>query len=99
MTIGDSMAAVTSEQCFVERFTVTCNKPVSHLQLSCCLSHCAVPWEDKNIRIYENNNLEVFLHLFSMNTTMSYRPGFTDKALIKPGVGLSSIRTFKGLVK
>ncbi|XP_048061417.1 WD repeat-containing protein 27 isoform X2 [Megalobrama amblycephala] len=57
------MAAVTSEQCFVERFTVTCNKPVSHLQLSCCLSHCAVPWEDKNIRIYENNNLESPLEL------------------------------------
>lgn len=97
MTSGDSMAAVTSEQCFVERFTVTCNKPVSHLQLSCCLSHCAVPWEDKNIRIYENNNLEVFLHsyLFSTNTTMRLRPGFRDKALIKPGVGLSSIRTFK----
>ncbi len=63
------MAAVTSVQYFTERFSLTFNKPVSHLQLACCPSHCAVPWQDKNIRIYENNNLEVFvyLYLFSIN--------------------------------
>ncbi len=63
------MAAVTSMQYFTERFSLTCNKPVSHLQLACCPSHSAVPWQDKNIRIYENNNLEVFvyLYLFSIN--------------------------------
>uniref|UniRef100_A0A672QIY6 WD repeat domain 27 n=1 Tax=Sinocyclocheilus grahami TaxID=75366 RepID=A0A672QIY6_SINGR len=54
------MAAV---QYFIERFSVTCNKPVSHLQLACCPSHCAVPWQDKSIRIYENNNLEPPLEL------------------------------------
>ncbi|KTG35441.1 hypothetical protein cypCar_00034829, partial [Cyprinus carpio] len=57
------MAAVTSVQYFTERFSLTCNKPVSHLQLACCPSHCAVPWQDKNIRIYENNNLEPPLEL------------------------------------
>uniref|UniRef100_A0A673LYP0 WD repeat domain 27 n=1 Tax=Sinocyclocheilus rhinocerous TaxID=307959 RepID=A0A673LYP0_9TELE len=57
------MAAVTSVQYFTERFSLTCNKPVSHLQLACCPSHCAVPWQDKNIRIYENNNLDPPLEL------------------------------------
>ncbi|XP_067278007.1 WD repeat-containing protein 27 isoform X1 [Pseudorasbora parva] len=57
------MAAVTSEQYFEEKFAVTCNKPVSHLQLACCPSHFAVPWQDKNIRIYENHNLESPLEL------------------------------------
>ncbi|XP_059373212.1 WD repeat-containing protein 27-like isoform X1 [Carassius carassius] len=54
------MAAV---QYFIERFSVTCNKPMSHLQLACCASYCAVPWQDKSIRIYENNNLEPPLEL------------------------------------
>ncbi|XP_056326612.1 WD repeat-containing protein 27 [Danio aesculapii] len=59
------MADVTSEQYFIERFSVTCSNPVSHLQLACCPSHCAIPWKDKNIRIYENknNNLEPPLEL------------------------------------
>uniref|UniRef100_A0A8C1ZEA0 WD repeat-containing protein 27 n=1 Tax=Cyprinus carpio TaxID=7962 RepID=A0A8C1ZEA0_CYPCA len=57
------MAAVTSVQYFTERFSLTCKKPVSHLQLACCPSHCAVPWQDKNIRIYENSNLEPPLEL------------------------------------
>jgi len=69
VTTGYTMAAVTSEQYLIERLAVTYNNPVSHLQLTCCPSHCAVPWQGKNIRIYENNNLEVFVHLylFSMN--------------------------------
>uniref|UniRef100_A0A8C1YDB5 WD repeat domain 27 n=1 Tax=Cyprinus carpio TaxID=7962 RepID=A0A8C1YDB5_CYPCA len=54
------MAAV---QYFIERFSVTCNKPMPHLQLACCPSHCAVPWQDKSIRIYENNNLQPPLEL------------------------------------
>ncbi|XP_043110985.1 WD repeat-containing protein 27 [Puntigrus tetrazona] len=57
------MAAVTSEHYFTERFSLTFNKPLSHLQLACCPSHCAVSWQDKNIRIYENNNLEPPLEL------------------------------------
>uniref|UniRef100_A0A673K4N9 Uncharacterized protein n=1 Tax=Sinocyclocheilus rhinocerous TaxID=307959 RepID=A0A673K4N9_9TELE len=62
------MAAV---QYFIERFSVTCNKPVSHLQLACCPSHCAVPWQDKGIRIYENNNLEPPLELIGHHGDVS----------------------------
>lgn len=51
------------EQCFVEQFTVICNKSVSHVQLACCSSHCAVPWLDKNIRVYTTNNLKHPLEL------------------------------------
>uniref|UniRef100_A0A8C1XC73 WD repeat domain 27 n=1 Tax=Cyprinus carpio TaxID=7962 RepID=A0A8C1XC73_CYPCA len=54
------MAAV---QYFIERFSVTCNKPMPRLQLACCPSHCAVSWQDKSIRIYENNNLQPPLEL------------------------------------
>ncbi|XP_077092701.1 WD repeat-containing protein 27 isoform X4 [Siphateles boraxobius] len=65
------MAAVTSEQYFVERFAVTCNNPVSHLQLTCCPTHCAVPWQGKNIKIYENNNLESPLELTGHHSEVS----------------------------
>ncbi|XP_051946272.1 LOW QUALITY PROTEIN: WD repeat-containing protein 27 [Xyrauchen texanus] len=57
------MADVISVQYWIERFSLTCNKPVSHLQLACCPSHCAVPWQDKNIRVYNTNNLEPPLEL------------------------------------
>ncbi|XP_057197873.1 WD repeat-containing protein 27 isoform X3 [Triplophysa rosa] len=59
----DSMADVSSVQYFIERFSVICNKPVSHVQLACCSSHCAVPWQDKNIRVYTTDNLEHPLEL------------------------------------
>ncbi|XP_056617550.1 WD repeat-containing protein 27 isoform X5 [Triplophysa dalaica] len=59
----DSMADGSSVQYFIERFSVTCNWPVSHVQLACCSSHCAVPWQDKNIRVYTTNNLEHPLEL------------------------------------
>ncbi|KAK2896923.1 hypothetical protein Q8A67_011411 [Cirrhinus molitorella] len=65
------MAAVTSVQYFIERFSVTLDKPVSHLQLACCPSHCAVPWLNKNIRIYENNNLEPPLELTGHHSHVS----------------------------
>ncbi|TRY93387.1 hypothetical protein DNTS_032877, partial [Danionella cerebrum] len=56
---GDAMAAVGSEQYFIEKFSVAYTKLVSpHLQFACCSSHCAVPWQDKNIRVYKNDNLE-----------------------------------------
>ncbi|KAA0718154.1 WD repeat-containing protein 27 [Triplophysa tibetana] len=57
------MADVSPVQYFIERFSVTCNWPVSHVQLACCSSHCAVPWQDKNIRVYTTNNLEHPLEL------------------------------------
>lgn len=59
------MADMNSAQYFIERFSVTCDKPVSHVQLACCSSHCAVPWGDKNIRVYTTNNFEVICDVVS----------------------------------
>ncbi|KAJ8385477.1 hypothetical protein AAFF_G00185730 [Aldrovandia affinis] len=52
--------------------TMTCGTPISHVQLACCTSHCAIPWEGKELRVYSNADPELMpLNLVGHHNTVS----------------------------
>ncbi|KAG9344463.1 hypothetical protein JZ751_011133, partial [Albula glossodonta] len=46
--------------------TMTCGPPVSHVQLACCTTHCAFPWQGKELRVYSNTNFDAKVWTFSL---------------------------------
>ncbi|XP_034538493.1 WD repeat-containing protein 27 isoform X3 [Notolabrus celidotus] len=42
----------------LEKLSLTCDRLLSHLQLACCLSHCGVPLQGKDLLVYSNTDTE-----------------------------------------
>lgn len=50
-TLNDTESLVVTE-----RLAVSCGALVSHVQLACCSSHFAYPWQGTELRIHSNTD-------------------------------------------
>ncbi|XP_061083570.1 WD repeat-containing protein 27 [Conger conger] len=53
---GDSSLEEDHVAIVTEKLNLTSPTPVSHVQLACCNSHCAFPWQGNELRIYINTD-------------------------------------------
>nr|XP_023686026.1 WD repeat-containing protein 27 isoform X3 [Paramormyrops kingsleyae] len=55
---GSSRGTLSDTECLVvtERLAVSCSALVSHVQLACCSSHFAYPWQGTELRIHSNTD-------------------------------------------
>ncbi|KAG5831364.1 hypothetical protein ANANG_G00302970 [Anguilla anguilla] len=51
--LEDEQVAIVTEKLAL---IMTSPTPVSHVQLACCSSHCAFPWQGNELRVYINND-------------------------------------------